>query len=139
MNNHDDVADLLNKRGIKPTPNRVLVVKELMAAKSPVSLADLESLLDTMDKASIFRVLELFTEKEMVHVIRDGSRSLKYELCTSSHHSISDQHLHFYCEKCNKVYCFEDIAIPHIVIPASFHVKSVNFMLTGICPECVPK
>lgn len=135
--NNNDISEFLMGKGVRSTPNRVLVMKELMNAKSPVSLAELEISLDTMDKASIFRVLELFAGKELVHVIEDGSRSLKYELCHSeSHHSVEDQHVHFYCEKCDKVYCFEDISVPSIKIPGSYTVKSINYMIKGICPGC---
>lgn len=112
---------------------------ELLDAESPVSIADLEMRLGTIDTASIFRVLELFAKKELVHVINDGSRSLKYEVCRGEHHSISDQHVHFYCERCEKVYCFEDIAVPEVAVPDSFSVKSINFMLRGVCPNCREK
>ena len=45
-------------------------------------------------------------------------------------------HAHFYCEKCNRVFCFEDINAPEINIPDAFQVRSVNFMIKGICPDC---
>lgn len=58
---NDDVEDILTRKEVKPTSNRILVMRELMKASHPVSLADLETLLGfSMDKASIFRVLELF-------------------------------------------------------------------------------
>lgn len=133
-----DLQDILNSKGIKPTPNRMLVMKELLNASHPVSLADLELSLDfSLDKASIFRVLELFAEKDAVHVIEDGSRSLKYELCHSgAGHSIADQHVHFYCERCKETYCFESTAVPLIDMPAGFHPRTVNYMVKGICPKC---
>ena len=135
--NTEYVEPLLLNKGVKPTPNRILVYKELLKSPRPVNLADLEISLNPMDKASIFRVLELFAEKELVHVIEDGSRSLKYELCHgANHHTVNDQHVHFYCEKCGEVFCFEDIAVPHVDIPVSFKIKSANYMLKGLCPKC---
>lgn len=112
--NSIDIENILNRKGVKPTSNRILVAKELLKASRPVSLADLEILLGfSMEKASIFRVLELFSEKEIVHVIEDGSRSFKYELCYgATHHTISDQHVHFYCERCKETYCFESERVP---------------------------
>jgi len=132
------IDDILNRKEIKPTPNRILVMKELMKASHPISLADLEALLEfSMDKASIFRVLELFAEKDVVHVIEDGSRSLKYELCSSGkNHSIADQHAHFYCEHCKKTYCIETASVPLIDIPDGFTPHSINYMVKGMCPEC---
>lgn len=136
--NNDNIENILNGRGIKPTANRILVMKELMKASNPVNLADLEVLMEfSMDKASIFRVLELFAEKDVVHVIEDGSRSLKYELCHSgTKHSIADQHAHFYCEHCKETYCIEAASVPMIDIPNDFIPHSINYVIKGICPKC---
>lgn len=135
---NNDVEDILTRKEVKPTSNRILVMRELIKASHPVSLADLEiSLGFSMDKASIFRVLELFSEKDIVHVIEDGSRSLKYELCHSgTHHTISDQHVHFYCERCKETYCFEDVSVPLVNIPEGFSPHAINYMIKGICPKC---
>ena len=57
-----EIENILKKKGVKPTSNRLLVMKELLKATHPLSLANLESSLGySMDKASIFRVLELFS------------------------------------------------------------------------------
>ena len=135
---HNELEQFLSEKGVKPTANRILVVRELMQVSHPVSLADLEALLHfSMDKASIFRVLELFAEKDIVHVIEDGSRSLKYELCPgSSHHTPDDQHVHFYCERCKETYCFEDVSVPLVNIPEGFSPHAINYMIKGICPKC---
>lgn len=135
---NNDVEDILTRKEVKPTSNRILVMRELIKASHPVSLADLEiSLGFLMDKASIFRVLELFSEKDIIHVIEDGSRSLKYELCHSgTHHTIADQHVHFYCERCKETYCFEDVSVPLVNIPEGFSPHAINYMIKGICPKC---
>ena len=130
--NSIDIENILNRKGVKPTSNRILVAKELLKASRPVSLADLEILLGfSMEKASIFRVLELFSEKEIV------SRSFKYELCYgATHHTISDQHVHFYCERCKETYCFESERVPLVNIPEGFYPHAINYMIKGICPKC---
>lgn len=136
----DAAVDILEQKGIKPTANRILVVRELLRSNSPLNLAKLETALDTIDKASIFRVLELLAEKEIVHVIEDGSRSLKYEIChCGSHHEIFHQHVHFYCEICRETFCLEDVHVPKIKIPDGFRPKSVNYVLKGVCPKCSHK
>ncbi len=135
-----NIVEILEGKGIKPTVNRVLVAKELTKATHPVSLADLEVSLSTMDKASIFRVLQLFTEKGVVHAIEDGSRSQKYEICPSeSHHDFADQHVHFYCESCKETFCLEKEHVPAINVPDGFTVLSANYMLKGLCPKCKNK
>lgn len=129
------MENILTGKGVKPTANRMLVLKELERSSHPVSLADLEKSLHPMDKASIFRVLELFSDKDIIQVIEDGSRSLKYELCCGKD-SMSYQHAHFYCEKCGTVVCLENIDLPSIAIPEKYKVKSVNLMFKGLCSKC---
>lgn len=134
---HTDIEKILETNGIKPTANRILVLKELMRNTHPVNLADLEIALDPMDKGSIFRVLQLFSDKEIIHVIEDGSRSLKYEVChAEDHHTATDQHPHFYCENCGALYCLDSIPLPNLKLPDDFKVKSINLMIKGICPKC---
>ena len=93
----------------------------------------------TMDKSSIFRVLNLFVEHHIVHVIEDGSGTLKYEICDSQECSIADMHTHFYCEKCHKTFCFKAIQIPEIDLPEGFSMNSVNYVVKGICPKCAAR
>lgn len=132
------IVSFLAERGVKSTVNRILVMDALSAASCPVSLADIEELLDfSVDKASIFRVLELFADKDVVHLIEDGSRSLKYELCQNpSHHSIDDEHVHFHCERCGATFCLESVRVPKISLPDGFSARSVNYMVKGVCPKC---
>lgn len=49
--------DLLAKRDIQPTAIRILVLRTMMQAGRSVSLLDLETMLDTVDKSTIFRTL----------------------------------------------------------------------------------
>lgn len=137
------IEQLLDRWGIKSTANRMLVVKSLKNAHSPLSLIDLENELDTLDRSSISRVLSLLKEKGMVHEMEDGRGIAKYELCRHDHPSSEciggehqDLHPHFYCEKCGKTYCFDQMELPKICVPEGFRVRNINYMLKGICPEC---
>ena len=58
--NHSETEGVLVDRGIRPTPNRILVARALMDATHPVALAELETVLDTVERSTIFRVLNLF-------------------------------------------------------------------------------
>lgn len=124
------------KLGIRPTPNRMLVAECLRACQHPVSMAEIEDMIDTIDKSSVFRVLSLFAEKHLVHAIDDGSGSLKYELCPGGDsHSMEDMHAHFSCEKCGRIKCIEQ-DVPNINLPDGYKVHSANFVVKGLCPDC---
>ena len=71
----DIYLDKLVRRDIKPTAIRLLVIKEMMQAERAVSLLDLETLLDTVDKSTISRTIALFLSHHLIHSIDDGSGS----------------------------------------------------------------
>ena len=133
----NEIELTLKNHGIAPTPVRILVYQSLCQANSPMSLSDLEILLETIDKSTISRTLSLFRSNNLVHTINDGSGSVKYEVCKShGMDSDNDRHIHFRCEKCGVTRCFNQISIPEVSLPEGFTVKEVSFVITGICSNC---
>lgn len=131
---------LLQQHGIKPTSNRILVVKALAAEENPSSLTELEGNLISVDKSGIFRSLTLFREHHLVHSIEDGDGGIRYELCHSHHEDDDDDmHVHFYCERCHRLFCLYDTPIPHVPLPHGFTMESENYVIKGICEECNKK
>lgn len=126
------------EHGIRPTANRLIVIKALSEASHPLSLAELEERLVTLDKSSIFRALTLFREKHLIHAIENGSNIVVYELCLShSHKTDDDMHVHFFCEHCQTTYCLADINIPPVKLPEGYTMQTANYLVKGICPNCI--
>lgn len=138
--NSQDMISRLESKGIRPTANRILVMKTLMGEQNPQSLSNLERKMVSMDKSSIFRTLTLFLEHDVVHAFEDGRGILCYELCEEkgacNHH---DGHIHFYCESCQRSFCMEDIHIPSFELPEGFYPHSISFVIKGECPDCRKK
>lgn len=131
------IEEILRGEGIAPTSVRILVYKCLAETSYPVSLAEIETKLDSVDKSTISRTLSLFKENHVVHSINDGSGSMKYELCKSSDHSEHDDlHVHFRCEKCGNTVCFTNIGVPKVDLPNGFIPKEISYVITGICSSC---
>lgn len=138
--NSQDMISRLESKGIRPTANRILVMKTLMGEQNPQSLSNLERKMVSMDKSSIFRTLTLFLEHDVVHAFEDGRGVLCYELCEEKgacdHH---DGHIHFYCESSQRSFCMEDIHIPSFELPEGFYPHSISFVIKGECPDCRKK
>lgn len=133
----DKACGILDRKGVKATPNRILVLRSMLLSERPLSLSELETMLDSVDRSSIFRVLTLFVAHHIVHEIEDGSGMAKYEVCSGENEcTIEDMHVHFYCENCHRTYCFKDMHIPDVQLPEGFSMDSVNFMVKGTCPSC---
>lgn len=128
---------LLLENGVRPTSNRIMVLRELLYSPRPLSLAELEAGISTLEKSSILRVLSLLLEHHLIHAVEDGRGIVKYEICHGKDRcSINDMHVHFYCVACQQVYCFEGIPVPMVELPEGFSADSVNYMLKGLCSRC---
>ena len=112
-----DLTELLERHGVKTTANRLIVAKALLTEGRPLSLMELEDKIGTIDKSGIFRSLTLFKEHHLVHAIEDA-------------------HVHFFCEKCHRTFCLEDIHIPPVTLPAGYSETTANYLIKGICPQC---
>ena len=131
-----EIQERMAECGIRPTANRISIALALARAGRPMSMGELETELDTIDKSGISRALGLFRSNHLVHVLEDGSDSVRYELCLSHGHQDSDLHVHFYCEQCGKTYCLNQIPIPDVTLPPYWEPHSTNYMIKGICPDC---
>ena len=135
-----DLAEIeshLSSRGVKPTSTRILVYRTLSGHHHAMSLRELDDVLDTVDRSSIFRTLTLLLQHHLVHAIEDGSGVVKYEVCEGDDDcSFEDQHIHFYCRICQRTYCFHTIHIPTIQLPEGYSMEGVNYLVKGICPNC---
>lgn len=127
---------MLQERSIKPTANRLLIVRTMVNAGRPLSMAEIESDAKTIDKSIISRTLSLFRDKHLVHAVEAGGDSVRYELCRSHFDDEhDDMHVHFYCERCHRTFCL-DSPVPSVEVPEGYQVTSVNYMIKGVCPKC---
>lgn len=139
----DHFVERLEERGIKPTANRLLVLRTLEEEDCALSLTDIEAHIGTMDKSSVFRALTLFLEHHLVHGVDDGTGMMKYALCEPSchcgepsHTGLSDLHTHFRCERCGRTFCLRGLPVPQVQLPEGFVLNSGNYVLIGLCPKC---
>ncbi len=131
-----EITHLLEEHDVKVTANRLLVAEALSGAGRPLSLTELEEEIGSMDKSSIFRSLMTFRDNHLVHAIED-MEGTRYELCHShdTDHD-DDAHVHFYCERCHRTFCLDNIHIPTVELPAGYDPKTANYVIKGICPSC---
>jgi Fur family ferric uptake transcriptional regulator len=134
-----DVIDLMMHHGIKPTANRILIACSIATAGRPLSMTEIETALESVDKSVISRTMALFREHHLVHALQGGD-GIRYELCHSaSEDHDEDAHIHFWCHNCGKTFCLEDISIPVVDLPKGYEGESVNYMVSGLCPDCCKK
>ncbi|MCR5076881.1 MAG: transcriptional repressor [Prevotella sp.] len=131
------IERLLDEHGIRPTANRIVIARALALMDYPVSMKELETRVQTIDKSNVFRTLSLFKEHHLVHQLEDGNDVVRYELCLShDSEEDDDMHVHFYCERCQRTFCLSDTPVPQVDLPSGYEKMAVNYMVKGLCPAC---
>jgi len=139
MHHHENPEELMLAHGVKPTANRILILKALLQAGRPLSLTEIETDLESVDKSIISRTLAAFREHRLLHTL-SGEDYVRYEVCYCAEaEEDSDRHVHFHCEVCGRTFCLEDLPVPAVQLPDGFSVENVEYMAHGVCPECAKK
>ena len=138
MHTHEETPlSLMQEHGVKPTANRILILKALLEAGRPLSLTEIETALESVDKSIISRALSAFRKARLLHVLADGGDSVRYEVChCAAEDADTDRHVHFHCTRCGRTYCLEEIPSPAVSLPEGYDADHVNFVVEGICPHC---
>jgi Fe2+ or Zn2+ uptake regulation protein len=133
---------LLTKAGLRRTPVRMGVLSLLASARTPLDVPQiLAKLPDHTDAVTVYRTLNTFTRKKLVHRIRGEDRSWRYALGNSEAAHPEHRHPHFVCETCGKVECLKDADIPpsfvrSLGVAPRYQVSYPEVVLHGTCPRC---
>ena len=133
-----DVLQQIREKGLKATPARLDVIKVLGSTHLAYAHADLEGQFAEMDRVTLYRVLKDFEDAGLVHKIIDIQGVTRFALCRHScpgeHHT--DDHVHFNCQSCHKMYCWEQVHTPHVAMPKGFTALGLHTLIYGLCDEC---
>ena len=90
------------------------------------------------DRATIYRTLNTFLSKGVLHTIYDEKNAVKYALC-SDHCSDGDHnhdHLHFKCVNCGQTSCMDNMPITPQKLPKGYKKIEANYLIIGVCGNC---
>ncbi|MGB3467605.1 MAG: transcriptional repressor [Cyclobacteriaceae bacterium] len=132
-----NLKELLKKHALRVTDCRLDVLSYFSSANHALSSRDLEEKLADYDRVTLFRTLNSFVEKGLLHRIPSETGAANYALCHDHCHPGDHRHdhVHFTCEECGNTECIESAKVPVIDIPG-YQVKELNFLVTGTCINC---
>lgn len=134
-----DHNDILKKNGLSVTESRKKILDLFMESDGALAHADIEKNTDAaFDRVTVYRTLQTFVEKGIIHQIPTTDNAVLYALCKHNcqqgHHH--DNHVHFICNKCDKTFCLDDVTVPAVKLPAGFTPAQAAMVVTGLCEEC---
>lgn len=129
--------DLLKDYGISPSVTRIMIYDYLETYRNHPSVdmiyQKLNKKLPTLSKTTVYNVLKLFVEAELVEEVIIGSQETKYELLLA-------KHSHFKCDICKTLF---DIPLVNIQYDSNslkgYKINKRIVLLKGICPDCQKK
>ena len=131
--------DILKKNQLSITAGRIKILELFLNSPGALAHADIEKNTDAaFDRVTVYRTLQTFVDKGIIHNIPTTDNSILYALCKDNceegHHH--DNHVHFICEKCNKTICLDDVTVPEVKLPKGFKPKHAAMVVNGICDDC---
>ena len=140
----DQVSRLLKRSKLRRTPVRAGVLEILAKSGRPLGAMEiLEKLPPHTDAVTVYRTLNTFTRKHVLHRVRGEDRVWRYALGDplDSAGGGAHQHPHFVCESCGKVECLKQAEIPagfvrSLGVQTGYQIRFPEVVLHGICPRC---
>lgn len=132
------IEEILRLSNLSVTDTRKKILTLFQQANGALSHGDIEKQTKDFDRVTIYRTLQIFTEKGIIHTIPTADNAIRYALCKSNcsegHHH--DNHVHFLCDVCGKTYCLEQIAVPEVRLPNGFRHQQTDVVVSGKCDVC---
>ena len=131
--------NILRKNHLSVTDSRCTILHMfLQNTKGAVRHSDIEQGIPGLDRVTIYRTLQVFSEKGIIHSIPSLDGAVRYALCHSGceegqHH---DNHVHFVCSKCSNTVCLDHVTIPAVKLPVGFKASEFQMVVNGICKSC---
>ena len=133
------IAATLKKHNLSVTESRKRILQIFLEEKGALAHGDIEKRAgEKFDRVTIYRTLQTFLEKGIIHSIPTADNAIRYALCkdqcSSGHHH--DHHIHFICNNCQRTYCLDDVVTPEIKMPKGYQASHVEVVVEGVCKDC---
>lgn len=130
---------ILKENRLSLTGSRRSVLQLFLSNRSALDHAQIEKgTSEQFDRVTIYRTLQSFLEKGIIHSIPTKDNSTLYALCREDcgqgHHH--DNHVHFLCSQCAITTCLDEVLIPEVRLPQGFKPLDAQMTVTGICKRC---
>ena len=129
----------LRRHGLSVTQTRRRILRLFLEQSGALAHGDIEKRIGGgIDRVTLYRNLQRFTEKGIIHAIPTPDNAIRYALCREEceegHHH--DHHIHFFCTCCRKTYCLDDVVTPDIRMPRGYRTEQVEVLVQGVCRSC---
>jgi Fur family ferric uptake transcriptional regulator len=136
----EPILEILKRNQLSVTESRKKILELFQANQGALAHHDIEEKTsEKFDRVTIYRTLQTFVEKGIIHTIPTADNSVRYALCkdecSEGHHH--DNHVHFVCDVCENTYCLDGIVVPQVALPVGFKARQIDVLVNGKCDNCL--
>jgi Fur family ferric uptake transcriptional regulator len=132
-----DAQALIRARGERLTLPRAAVLAVLLGSDAALSHHEVEAALRSavsVDRVTVYRVLEWLVETSLAHRVAGEDRTWRFG---ATPHPGGSPHAHFTCTRCGHTVCLASVGVPkHIRVPAGFRAEALELTVRGRCARC---
>jgi len=133
------INDILKRNQLSVTGSRKNILQLFLNQPGALSHGDIEKKVgELFDRVTIYRTLQTFLDKGIIHNIPTADNFIQYALCrdncSAGHHH--DHHVHFVCTICGNTTCLDDVSVPLVKLPKGFSTSKTEMVVSGTCKEC---
>lgn len=139
MDFNRQIQEILKKNQLSVTDSRSKILELFLQQNGALAHGDIEKKSGaSFDRVTVYRTLQTFVEKGIVHTIPTADNAIRYALCkdecSEGHHH--DHHVHFICKQCGTTLCLDDITVPDVRLPKGYQSAQVEVVVKGVCKDC---
>ena len=139
MKTNSRIDDILKRNQLSVTSSRKKILELFLDHAGALSHGDIEKKAgEKFDRVTVYRTLQVFVEKGVLHSIPSADNSVRYALCKNDcqegHHH--DNHVHFLCKRCGNTLCLDKVSIPAVRLPKDYAATQIEVVVSGICKNC---
>jgi Fur family ferric uptake transcriptional regulator len=133
----DTAEHILSYHALKVTRHRTHILQLFINCGGGLEYTDVLRLSgEKIDRVTLYRMLQLFLEKGIIHKIPSWDGITRYALGKLHEKGYHEQHLHFICVACGSITCLTNIPVPEIALPNGFVSQQKAMIINGTCEKC---
>jgi Fur family transcriptional regulator, ferric uptake regulator len=127
--------EVLQSHDLKRTACREGILSVMLDSGQALSENEIRDELDAnFDRTTFYRSFKTLLEKSIIHKIVVDNQVIKYAIDNSV--TFKNKHAHFYCRKCDTVFCLDDVPFNEPEIPQGYQASETDVIIKGMCRIC---
>lgn len=109
----------------------------ILNTNGAISGRELEENFPEFDRVTLYRTIQSFVDKGILHPIPDDGGVARYGICsdTCGPNTHNHNHIHFKCKECGRIECLERPVNIQIEL-SGYQIEEIQTIVQGTCNKC---